>query len=150
MLFEQPHAEVNVSTCNGLVHLNTTIHRLYVVWISVGQHIQEAQQQPPKSEKNRKMFSSKKFILSHCLGSITLPRSNERDSNSRAVEMHKTKEKKRRGKEKVWSQFVLKSIRTQINSYSFLSTRTHFRSVRTHLVLVWSIRSYLVNSYSFW
>ena len=52
------------------------------------------------------------------------------------------------------SQFVLKSIRTQVNSYSFWSIRTQnfgqfvlIWSIRTH---VWSVRTHLVNSYSFW
>ena len=31
---------------------------------------------------------------------------------------------------------------TKVNSYSFWSTRTHFRSVRTQLVLIWSVRSH--------
>ena len=39
------------------------------------------------------------FLLTY-YSSITLPRSNERDPNSRAVKMHKSMEKKRRGKEK--------------------------------------------------
>ena len=57
------------------------------------------------------------------------------------------------------SQFVLKSIRTQVNSYSFWSIRTQnfgqlvlIWSIRTH---VWSVRTHfgqfviiLVNSYS--
>ena len=52
-----------------------------------------------KVRKNCKMFAFKKFIL-HCLDSATLPRSNERDSNSRAVKMHRKEEKKLRGKGK--------------------------------------------------
>ena len=48
------------------------------------------------SRNNRTSFASKRFILPHCLGSIPVPRSNERDPNSRAVKMHKTKEEKRR------------------------------------------------------
>ena len=45
------------------------------------------------------------------------------------------------------SQIVLKSIRTQVNSFSFWSTRTHRFG---QFVLIWSIRiHYSVNSYSF-
>ena len=53
-----------------------------------------------KVRKNRKIFAFKKFILPHCLDSATPPRPNERDLNSRAIKMHRKKEKKRRGKEK--------------------------------------------------
>ena len=53
-----------------------------------------------KMRKNRKVFAFKKFILPHCLDSATPPRPNERDPNSRAVKMHRKKEKKRRGKGK--------------------------------------------------
>ena len=72
-----------------------------------------------KVRKNNKFFASKKFILPHCLGSITLPRSNERDPNSRVVKIHKTKEKKRRGKEKrkeekIWDQIAKKKISVRI------------------------------------
>ena len=47
---------------------------------------------------------------------------------------------------KVPSQFVLKSIRIQVNSYSFWSIRTQKFG---QFVLIWSIRTHLVNSYSF-
>ena len=43
------------------------------------------------------------------------------------------------------SKFVPKSIRTHFGQLVL-----SFRSIRTHLVLIWSIRSQLVNSYSFW
>ena len=49
---------------------------------------------------------------------------------------------------RVPSQFVLKSTRTQVNSFSFWSIRTHRLG---QFVLIWSIRTHcLVNSYSFW
>ena len=45
-------------------------------------------------------------------------------------------------------QLVLKSVRTQINSFSFWSIRTHRFG---QFVLIWSIRTHCsVNSYSFW
>ena len=46
------------------------------------------------------------------------------------------------------SQFVLKSVRTQVSSFSFWSIRTHDFG---QFVLNWSIRTHcLVTSYSFW
>ena len=53
-----------------------------------------------KVRKHRKIFTFKKFILPNCLDSATPARPNERDQNSRAVKMHRKKEKKRRGKGK--------------------------------------------------
>ena len=61
-----------------------------------------------KVRKNRQFFVSKNFILPHCLGSISLPRSNKRDRNSRAVNMHETKQKKS-GKEKKKKKSRIKS-----------------------------------------
>ena len=46
------------------------------------------------------------------------------------------------------SQFVFKSTRTQVNSFSFWSIRTHRFG---QFVLIWSTRTHcLVSSYSFW
>ena len=56
-------------------------------------------------------------------------------------------------KDRVPSQFVLKSIRTQVNSYSsqfiliLVNSYSKFWSIRTHLVNSYSC---LVSSYSFW
>ena len=47
-------------------------------------------------KKNHKIFAFKKFILQHCLDSVTPPRPNERDPNSRAVKMHGKEDKRKR------------------------------------------------------
>ena len=54
----------------------------------------------------------------------------------------------RRCRGPVPNQLVLKSIRTQVNSFSFCQFRTHRFG---QFVLIWSIRTQCsVNSYLFW
>ena len=81
-----------------------------------------------KVRKNRKIFAFKKFILPHCLDSVTPPRPNERHQNSRAVKMHRKEEKKRRGKgerkEEKFGNLIAKK-----NIYIYMSLRIDFSMV---------------------